>query len=241
MTDFLASVNTIEEAIMVEQLGVDIIDLKNPNEGALGAIAPEKIKTIVSTLNQNTVVSATIGDLPFSPETLVPAIHTVAATGVNYIKIGLFNGDDFKHCFDKLKPEIKHSNLALIGVLFADQTFDLQTIEALAECGFKGVMLDTANKSSGTLTSLYSDNAITRFVNKANRHQLFCGLAGSLRVDDINQLIDHGPDYLGFRGALCHSGNRVANINVNNIIEIRNKINVTNQNVSTSQTINHAI
>ncbi|MEJ2115924.1 MAG: (5-formylfuran-3-yl)methyl phosphate synthase, partial [Gammaproteobacteria bacterium] len=37
MTGMLASVRNLEEAMMVYQGGADIIDLKEPNEGALGA------------------------------------------------------------------------------------------------------------------------------------------------------------------------------------------------------------
>ena len=46
MTGMLASVNTIDEALWVLNAGVDIIDLKEPANGALGALEPETITTI---------------------------------------------------------------------------------------------------------------------------------------------------------------------------------------------------
>jgi dihydroneopterin aldolase len=39
---------------------------------------------------------------------------------------------------------------------------------------------------------------------------LLCGLAGSLRLEDIPLLLRYRPDYLGFRGALCVQRQRTA-------------------------------
>jgi len=64
MTGMLASVNTVDEALWVLNAGVDIIDLKEPANGALGALKPETITTIVKRINGQRPVSATIGDLP---------------------------------------------------------------------------------------------------------------------------------------------------------------------------------
>ena len=80
MTGLLASVSNVDEALLVESLDADIIDLKNPLMGALGAVAPETISKIVDALNKNTVTSATIGDLPLLPELIVPAVQKTATT-----------------------------------------------------------------------------------------------------------------------------------------------------------------
>ena len=50
------------------------------------------------------------------------------------------------------------------------------------------------------------------------------GLAGSLRMDDINPLLALKPDYLGFRGALCHELQRVAMIDALAVRRIRSMI-----------------
>ncbi|MCK5188991.1 MAG: hypothetical protein KAR12_02925, partial [Methylococcales bacterium] len=49
---------------------------------------------------------------------------------------------------------------------------------------------------------------------------LLCGLAGSLKVDDIPELLDLEVDYLGFRGALCEKSKRTAHLNKNAINSI---------------------
>jgi uncharacterized protein (UPF0264 family) len=231
MTGFLASVRTIDEALLAERLGADIIDLKNPLTGALGAISPENINSIVAELDNKTIVSATIGDLPLLPELVVPAVQKVAATGVDFIKIGLFNNGDMHGCLPALQALIKRDNLALIAVLFAEQPVDLELVNHLANHDFRGVMLDTANKSRGSLCSLLSIDTLSIFIEEARRNNLLCGLAGSLRLSDIETLAALNPDYLGFRGALCEQSLRTSSITAHKIRAIRKQLSVANNSV----------
>ena len=64
MTGMLASVTDDLECEMAITAGVDIIDLKDPANGALGALPPHRISSIVSQLAGRRPVSATLGDLP---------------------------------------------------------------------------------------------------------------------------------------------------------------------------------
>ncbi len=241
MTDFLASVSSVEEALLVEQLGADIIDLKNPKTGALGALSTDQMSAIIAALKANTLVSATIGDLPMIPNIILSAVQQTAATGVDFIKIGLFNDGNIKSCLDVLTPEIERNNLSVIGVLFADQSFHPDLLENLSLNGFQGVMLDTANKSKGPLTSIISRQVLGSFISNARRHQLFCGLAGSLTPIDIHPLIQLNPDYLGFRSALCEQSNRIAKLNSENIRTVRHQINFEKQLIAGNITKTHAI
>ena len=47
------------------------------------------------------------------------------------------------------------------------------------------------------------------------------GLAGSLGLADVAPLAELGPDYLGFRGALCGRGGRTAGLDAAAIAEVR--------------------
>ncbi|NIQ14333.1 MAG: hypothetical protein GTO02_07985, partial [Candidatus Dadabacteria bacterium] len=64
MSLFLASVTNLEEAKQVLAADADIIDLKNPAEGALGAVDYSVVTEVVNYVNNQCLVSATIGDLP---------------------------------------------------------------------------------------------------------------------------------------------------------------------------------
>lgn len=227
MTGMLASVNSVAEALQALTANVDIIDLKQPALGALGALETDLVKTIVNEINGRCPVSATIGDLPMQPELVYEAVNAMAETGVDYIKIGFFPGGDWQGTLDKL-AESAQQNLALIAVLFADTQPDFAVIDSLKDAGFKGVMLDTMNKNNGALTQVMAKTDIAQFVRLAKNRSMLCGLAGSLRLDDIAELMPYQPDYLGFRGALCVEHNRTAQLNRSSIMQIKQAID--NQN-----------
>lgn len=212
MTGMLASVNSVAEALLVLEAGVDIIDLKQPARGALGALDTNTVHQIVATIAKRCPVSATIGDLPMLPETVFNAVLAMAQTGVDYIKIGFFPDDDWSGTVAKL-AELTAQNRALIAVLFADTQPDFAILPQLQQAGFTGVMLDTLNKQHGSLTQVMTAATIARFVEQAKSLQLVCGLAGSLRLADIAELLPYQADYLGFRGALCEQHTRTGQLN----------------------------
>lgn len=223
MTGMLASVTSLEEADLALTAEVDIIDLKQPESGALGALDIQTIQQIVNYCNGQRPVSATIGDLPMHPRSVADAIATMAGTGVDYIKIGFFPGGDWPGTIQRLSEE-NRQHPALIAVLFADTHPVPDIIEALKIAGFKGVMLDTMDKKQGALTDVMAPSKIEKFVIQAKSRRMLCGLAGSLSEKDIPELIPYRPDYLGFRGALCEGRERTAQLNSHSITKIKQAI-----------------
>lgn len=222
MTGMLASVNSLKEAALVLNARVDIIDLKQPEQGALGALETGLVKQIVAHIGGRGPVSATIGDLPMQPEPVFDAVKTMAETGVDYIKIGFFPGGDWPGTVTRLSTLAGRH--ALIAVLFADTRPNLSIVAALKDAGFKGVMLDTMDKQKGSLTQVMDKTTIGQFVAQAKASQLLCGLAGSLRLADIAGLMPYRADYLGFRGALCQRHDRTSQLDTEAIARIRQAI-----------------
>lgn len=202
MTQLLASVASVGEARIAAACGVDIIDLKNPRAGALGALPLDVVHAVVAGRTGDTPISATIGDLPMEPGIVRMAVQAMAATGVDYVKIGFFPGGNQAGVLQALKP-LADEGVRMIAVLFADQPLSLDWLADLAAAGFVGAMLDTADKRRGALTELRDRQFLGHFVDAARRQGLLCGLAGSLRLIDVPPLRALRPDYLGFRGALC--------------------------------------
>lgn len=223
MTKMLASVNSLKEVMLVLQEDIDIIDLKQPALGALGALELNVVREIVTVVAKRRPVSATIGDLPMHADLIFDAVQSMAETGVDYIKIGFFPDNNWQAIIDKLSvlTQKKH---ALIAVLFADTKPDLSIISALKNAGFTGVMLDTMNKKSGSLRKIMAHETIRHFVNLTKEQSLLCGLAGSLTLHDIPDLLHHQSDYLGFRGALCEEHNRVGQLSQHAIKRITHAI-----------------
>ena len=223
MTGLLASVNSLEEALIVLNSDVDIIDLKQPELGALGALDTQLVSRIVDTVAAKKTLSATVGDLPMQADIIFNAVQAMAETGVDYIKIGFFPSGDWQAVITKLST-LTAQPLKLIAVLFADQQADVKTVHLLANAGFSGVMLDTMNKANGSLTEVMPLADIQHFVTLAKQHNLLCGLAGSLRASDISTLLPLEADYLGFRGALCMQQQRVQGIDIEALKMITDRV-----------------
>ena len=200
MTRLLASVRSRAEAEVALEAGADIIDLKDPDSGALGAVGSEVIREVLDYVAGRRLVSATAGNLPMVPDSVRAGVETVAGAGVELIKVGFTASDQTQACIDALADQTGQG-LRLVAVLFADQAPNFTLIDDLAPHCF-GVMLDTASKDGRGLRDHLSDEALGDFVTRAQSVGLFVGLAGSLKLGDVEPLARLWPDFLGFRGAM---------------------------------------
>jgi uncharacterized protein (UPF0264 family) len=205
MSGLLASVKSVAEAAVARREGANIIDLKDPETGALAALPAPVIAAAVAWAAGGCVLSATAGDLSMQPALVAGCVASIAALGVDFVKIGLYPEGDPAGCLTAL-GELAHRGSRIVVVLFADRQPDFTWIERVAEAGLAGIMLDTADKQGGGLRRHLSDERLGEFVRRARRGGLIAGLAGSLQLADIAPLLTLGPDYLGFRGALCAGG-----------------------------------
>ncbi|MFO1417946.1 MAG: (5-formylfuran-3-yl)methyl phosphate synthase [Methylotetracoccus sp.] len=209
-TGLLASVRTLDEALIAARAGADIIDMKAPEHGSLGALPADEVRRIVLALDGLRRTSATIGDLPMDAGIIVPAVEAMAATGVDYVKIGIYPNGDADAVTRALTP-LCLGGCRIVAVLFGDCAPGLDWPTRLAERGFTGCMLDTLDKALGPLTAICSPDYLEDFVAEVRATGLLCGLAGSLGATDIPRLLKNpAPDYLGFRGALCTGRERTA-------------------------------
>jgi uncharacterized protein (UPF0264 family) len=203
MSKWLASVKSLEEAKALNHVLPDILDMKNPNEGALGALPTSVVADVVKWVNGRCLTSATIGDLPMQAQSIGEAMLEMEKTGVDYIKVGLFAGPRLGKCVVDLEATISTLKSPVIGVMFADQPVNLSLIPTIKASGFAGVMVDTAKKNGMGLLDHWPETALHTFVQRMRAHDLMCGLAGALKISDIDALTTLEADYLGFRSALC--------------------------------------
>ncbi len=219
MTKMLASVTGVEEAEIALSGQVDIIDLKNPSAGALGAAALETIRATVVSVAGRRPVSAVAGDLPMQPELIRARVEKIAATGVDYVKIGFFPSGENAACAAALEAIARR--VKLVAVLFADLEPDFGLLPVLAGHGFHGVMVDTARKGGGRLLDHMAVARVDAFVAAAKAHGLLAGLAGSWEAPDVPCLWPFALDFLGFRGALCAASGRTGAIDAQAVVKIR--------------------
>lgn len=222
MTLMLASVTDAAEAETALIEGADILDLKDPSQPPLGAVGPATIHAVVAAVGRRRPVSAVAGNLDMQPATIIAASEALVATGVDYIKIGFFPSDGAKAIIESLQPLA--SKVHLVAVFFSDLPHELSLLAHLAAAGFKGAMLDTAQKGTLRLIDHMNVAALKTFVDHCHDSGLTAGLAGSLEPPDIARLLPLGPDFLGFRGALCAGHERVQRIYAGQVRLIRDLI-----------------
>lgn len=237
MTQLLISVRNIEEALLALEMDVDIIDLKDPDVGALGALDLVTTRQILQVVKGqvlanaatsfHTLVSATVGERHASLSELVEDINVRAQSGVDIIKIGvsaLFYGSRFFAEMSKLA----HAGVKMVAVFFADEKLDLDLLPALQEAGFYGAMLDTRNKQQH-LFAMQAKKTLHLFTQLCKKHHLKSGLAGSLKPQHIEILSEVGSTYIGFRGGVCENSIRNAALSKAKVIEVKNMLLIHNK------------
>ena len=218
----LASVTNVDEALMALGAGVEMIDLKNPAAGALGALDHVLVKNIVQAIDHQGVVSATIGDLPMQSKLIVDATQAMLRAGVDIVKIGFFGQSFHEQCLEALHDLAAKNKL--IAVMFADESPNLKLLHEIAKAGFFGVMLDTAHKNGKHLLNHMSIDQLSLFVKDAKVQGLEVGLAGSIQAIHVKELINIHPSYLGFRGALCEQSNRTSHLAIEKMVSIKSML-----------------
>lgn len=136
MIRLLISVKSAEEALDAMHAGADFIDLKDPAVGALGSLDDAVSLQAVRAVNQQAMVSATVGDAHESLEALLALILRKSDLGVDIVKLPAsslpMHADG---CF-ALAELIQRHQLKLIAVMFAEQPIEWAWIPKLAKMGF---------------------------------------------------------------------------------------------------------
>ena len=132
ITELLISVKNVDEALLALGAGADIIDLKDPSVGALGALDLSQTERIVQAINGCGYVSATVGEGHATLNELMTDIHARARLGVDIIKIAvstLFYEPSFIVELKKLTSK----GVKIIAVFFADEEINLNLLAKLLE------------------------------------------------------------------------------------------------------------
>ena len=207
------------EAVEAIAGGADIIDVKNPKEGPLGANFPWIIRRIRQVTPANIEVSCTLGEAPNRPGSMALASLGAATTGVNYIKAGLYGVrtlEDAVYLMRGVTKAAKEYNpsIKVVASGYADAN-RISTVNPLLvpeiahESQADIAMLDTAIKDGKTLFTFLTKPQLECFVDAAHSYGLKAALAGSLQKEDLLAVYALGADIVGLRSAACTLGDRV--------------------------------
>jgi uncharacterized protein (UPF0264 family) len=215
----LISPQNEKEAVEAIAGGADIIDVKNPEEGALGANFPWVIKRIKEIAPKNVEVSCTIGEAPNLVGSMSLAAFGAASLGVEYVKVGLYGLKTVDKALFLLQsvtraaktcnPKIK---VVATGYADAERACSIDPL-LVPEIAFKAhadlAMIDTAVKDGKNLFDFLTNEKIREFIDSAHSYGLKAALAGSLRKQDLPAIFSLGADVAGLRGAACTNSDRL--------------------------------
>src|SRR5208283_1922174 len=156
--------------------GADIIDVKNPQEGALGANFPWVIKRIREITPKNVKVSCTLGEVPNLPGSISLAALGAASLGVDYIKVGLYGfktPEEAVFLLQNVNKAAKECNpkIKVVATGYADaeriSALDPRLIPEIAsKAQVDLAMVDTAIKDGKNLFNFLTAMQLEKFVDE---------------------------------------------------------------------------
>lgn len=212
----LVSPRDIEEA--KRSLAADIIDVKKPSEGSLGANFPWVIRSIKDLSKKP--VSAAIGDFDFRPGGAALAAYGAACAGADYVKVGLmFDGASraeelVRAVVRAVREEFPEKKVVIAAYsdwsrLDSIPPFEMAPVAARA--GADVAMVDTGIKDGKSTLAFMSEQDLVVFCDMNRKAGLATAIAGSLTFDDLPVIQRVSPDIIGVRGMVC-GGDRESGI-----------------------------
>ncbi|MDM7912727.1 MAG: (5-formylfuran-3-yl)methyl phosphate synthase [Methanotrichaceae archaeon] len=200
--------------------GADILDVKNPKEGSLGANFPWAIRAVVDLARGKVPVSATIGDLNYKPGTASLAALGAAISGADYIKAGLLGVKTQEQAEEMLNGIVKavkdfDSCKKVVAAGYsdyarADCVSPMLLPAAAARAGADLVMVDTAIKDGRSTFEFMSEETLREFISLGHAEGLEVALAGTIGFEHLEVLKGLNPDIIGVRGIVCGGDRRSA-------------------------------
>jgi uncharacterized protein (UPF0264 family) len=238
----LVSVRSAAEALAALAGGADVIDVKEPNQGSLGAADDETISAIVRAVNGRAPVSAAMGELIELMGSASGVSTRKLVDGVSLFKIGLARcamlndwQTRWSHTIETMKSTSSNKNAQAVAVVYADWQAaqspapqDILNVAIGSRC--PALLIDTWDKSAGTLFNHWPAGELQGFVTEVRSHDISVVLAGSLTLQNVITAAQLGPDLVAVRTAACEGG-RAGTVSETKVRELKNSIAMATQNM----------
>jgi uncharacterized protein (UPF0264 family) len=214
----LVSVVSAVEARRALAGGADIVDVKDPGEGALGAPAPSVVSGVARAVGTAAPVSVALGDLPDLPHTAALAARGAALSGAAYVKVGLRGVRDLDRAVAMMSAVLDAvgDRVAVIAAAYADAAvldppaLAPEWLPALVQqTGIAGALVDTFAKDGRGLYAWLSDGELSELIARTREAGGSFGVAGQLRRGQLRRV---AADIVGVRSAVCQGGERTAEL-----------------------------
>ena len=218
-TRLLISVRNAVEASLAVSAGVPMIDVKEPLQGSLGSADSDTWQEVLEEVAGRSTVSAALGELLEYEVQSLPEKLSLAKFGL----AGCRDRQDWPHLWRQAIATFPGS-MQPVAVIYADHERahaprPVEVIGVGRELGCKFILVDTFDKSQGSLLDQWTWIEIQRMVEQVNSQDLNMVLAGSLSVSDIRRLLPLKPAVVAVRGAAC-GGDRNGTLCPNRVNEL---------------------
>src|SRR5688572_12375929 len=206
----LVSVRNATEAATALAGGADIVDAKEPLNGALGPVTAPVLHAIAATVAGAAPVSVALGDA--GTDDIGVGMQAAAAVGAAFVKVGFAGAENHERAardVAALRRFVAPAALILVAYADHDQAGapSPDTVIAIGQrLRTTGILLDTYDKRGPGLTGLMSARSLRAFVTRARSAGHLVALAGRLSPTDIDVVLDTGANIVGVRGAACDGG-----------------------------------
>ena len=208
----LVSVRSASEALEALRGGASIIDVKEPDAGALGAASVATCREVVDAVGSRVPVTAALGELVDhrSPQSFE------GDAGVALYKLGMAGAKSApwretllkwrSHLRQAVPTETVPTETDLVAVAYADcDRCDAPSVRDVfdfaVDRGFPCVLIDTFVKDGATLLDLLGVEEIAAHVRRAHSGGTGVVAAGSLSRKLFAEVAASGVDVIAVRGA----------------------------------------
>ena len=226
----LVSVRDAEEARAALRGGADVIDVKDPDAGALGRPSDATVATVLALVAGRCAVTAALGEIGEHADGVLSDGHgTQGATGgwpasgtrsaepgpcrqPSLFKLGLAHAPrHWRTRLDALARELGRDRFVITAYADADRVAapPLEELMAWAQpARVAGLLIDTAVKDGRGLFDWLDERTLCDAIDQARTAGLMIALAGSLTLDAVTRCAALRPDVVAVRSAACAGGDR---------------------------------
>jgi (5-formylfuran-3-yl)methyl phosphate synthase len=207
--------------------GADLIDVKEPRGGSLGAASPKVLAEVVRAVGGRRPVSAALGELKERLNCTTAGNSLPVPPQIQFAKLGLAGCADlpdwqekWRHALAGLSPAT-----APVAVIYADWQLTAappprDVLAAARQANCRALLVDTFDKRGPGLMGLWSLDELRQVVRAGRDLGQLVVLAGQLRPVQFATLLPLEPDFLAVRGAACRA-DRTGRIDPQLVRELR--------------------
>jgi uncharacterized protein (UPF0264 family) len=226
-TGLLVSVRNRDEAEIALAGGADVIDVKEPSRGSLGAADAETIAAIVAAVAGRAPISVAAGELLDWPATNCTQFIDAVAERVSYVKFGLAGCIDehnwsarWRSAIDAFRGTVQPVAVAYADWQAARAPAPADVLAHADACGCPVLLIDTWSKSVGNLFDRLPAESVTELARGVRATGIHLVLAGSLKQSSLVEAVRYRPSLLAVRGAACEV-DRSGTISLSRVVALR--------------------